>query len=145
MSLVTGNYYDLAFWNMGVWYAEISFHLSGPATEIGGEKRLLSGSKKHSTLVTRPESTWAIYAAATTTMAQDRFYRVRATYLDGENNPIGFEEFPWEVRIPEGAWNFADLVRDWSNPTVVGIDTAPPELSPAFWLNPVTGDLSQKD
>lgn len=143
MSLVTGNYYDLAYWNMGAWFAEISFHLSEPAT-VPIDKRLVSGSKKHSVMVTQPASEWSMYVTSTEGMAQDRKYRVTATYLDGEKNPIGFEEFPWEIRVPEGTWAFTDLVRDWSSPIAVGISTEPPSLLPEFWLDPETDNFYRR-
>jgi len=144
MSLVSGNFFDLGAYSMGIYSTTLEFKLSDTATETGVARMALSGTKTRSVTVDSATGKWSLYIVATEEMPQDRYYTITAHYLNGENIPVGYEEFPWQIRVPEGVWNFADLVRDWSSPLAVGISTAPPSLLPAYWLNPDTGDFSRK-
>jgi len=144
MSVVNGSYFDLGNHSMGAWQSIITFELSAPATHPQVDKSLVSSARKFSTVVDPLTGDWSIPVFSTELMPQDRWYTVTGTSLDEEFGMSRPDFFPWKIRVPEGIWNFNDLVRDWSSPIAVAITTGVPDPLTAFVLNPVTGDLFRK-
>jgi len=144
MSFVSGNYFDLGGFSMGIWMSTITFELSDAATHDQADKSLVSSARTHSTMVNSATGEWIMPIVSTEGMRQDRYYTVTGTSLDSELGMPRVDYFPWKIRIPEGIWKFTDLVRDWSSPIAVAITSGIPDPLTAYVLNPVTGDLFRK-
>jgi len=144
MSVVSGNYFDLNGFPMGVWMSKITFELSGPATHDQADKSLVSSARNHSTTVDPLTGEWEMAIVSTEGMQQDRWYTVTGTSLDAEFGLTRIDYFPWKIRIPEGRWTFSKLVSDWSSPIAVAVTTGTPDQPTAYVLNPVTGELFRK-
>lgn len=144
MSVVSGNYFDLGGYPMGIWKTTLKFELSDPATHTQEDRSLVSAARTRSAVVDPYTGEWSLSIISTEQMPQDRFYTVTGISLDAEFGLPRYDRLPWQIRVPEGLWRFPVLVRDWSSPLAVGVSVTPPSLLPAYWLNPVTGDLSRK-
>ncbi|WP_104084255.1 hypothetical protein [Cryobacterium sp. Y11] len=144
MSVVSGNYFDLGGFSMGIWMSTITFELSAPATHDQADKSLVSSARTHSAIVDSATGEWAMPIISTEGMRQDRYYTVMGTSLDSELGMPRVDYFPWKIRIPEGIWKFTDLVRDWSSPLAVSITSGIPEQKTAYVLDPFTGELFRK-
>jgi hypothetical protein len=127
MATLPGKLNDLRIKSMASRRPILRFIPSGPGIWRTGEI-LGSAPIEVSDFTGTFSDSFTVDLAVTDLIQPDCWYDLEIIWLNGENVPIGFDRFPWQIRVHEDTRTVAEAINAPPNPLQAWVDPIPPAL-----------------